>query len=129
MAVHFPKVHAVIRRTVGGYVNGIWTPAAESAQEPFVCNIQPASAGDYTRAQAVSSGRRVTAMMRLYAPVDASLKVAGDNGHPGDIVIYGGERWLVIGSARWDVMNDPDVSHMRYMIALEAEQGPGEVMA
>lgn len=129
MSVFFPKVYQVIRRNPGSYVNGVWTPAGESQPLNIAINIQPASATDYDRLQAMSSGRRVTAMMRVYADLDANLNVAGSNDHPGDIIIYNDQRWLVIGSTRWDVFGNSDTGHMRYMITLEAEHSAGEVMA
>lgn len=128
MAVLFPKTHGVIRRGQGAYVNGVWTPGGEPAVEILLANIQPASSGDYARLQAVAAGRRISAMMRCFTDLDANLKVAGDD-HPGDIVVYNGQRWLVIGSARWDSLDDADTSHCRYMLALEAEHAAGEVMA
>jgi hypothetical protein len=129
MAVFFPRIYQVIRRNPGAYVNGVWTPATDTASVDMPMNIQPASSSDYERVQAVASGRRVTAMMRAFAPIDADLKVAGTNDYPGDIVIYGDRRWLVIGSSRWDVLADPELDHIRYMLALEAEHAPGEVTA
>lgn len=128
MGVFFPRLYPVIRRGKGAYVNGVWTPAFETQAVELALNIQPASQSDYERVQAVASGRRVTAMMRAFANLDADLKVAGADDHPGDIVVYNQDRWLVIGSSRWDVFGD-ELDHVRYMLALEAEHAPGEVMA
>lgn len=128
MGVFFARSYEVIRRNPGQYVDGVWTPAFDAQAIELPMNIQPASENDYIRVQAVASGRRVTAMMRAFTNLDAELKVAGDN-HPGDIVLYNGQRWLVIGSARRDVLGDAESSHMRFMLALEAEHAAGEVMA
>lgn len=129
MAVLFPKTYAVIRRGQGSYIDGVWNPASEGAAEILLANIQPATAGDYMRAQSIASGRRVNAMMRCITNLDANLRVAGDQGYPGDIVIYDDRRWLVIGSAKWNSLDSGDTSHARFMLALEAEAGAGEVMA
>lgn len=128
MAVMFPRLTQVIRREPGQYVDGNWIPPGEVELSEIPLSIQPASQSDYMRTQATLSGRRVTAMMRVYANLDANLRVAGYNEHPGDLVIYNGDRWLVIGSTRWDALNDADTSHCRYMIVLESEHAKGEVM-
>lgn len=129
MAVLFPKTYSVIRRGKGSYINGVWTPSGEAAAEVLLANIQPASAGDYMRAQSIASGRHVNAMMRCFTALDAGLRVAGEEGFPGDVVLYADRRWLVIGSSRWDSLDGGDTAHCRYMLALEAEAGAGEVMA
>lgn len=129
MAVLFPKSYQVIRRGVGSYINGVWTPAPEEGSETLLANIHPASSADYERAQATLAGRRITAMKRCFTNIGANLRVAGGDGYPGDIVIYQGQRWLVIGSADWNSLGDADTSHMRYILALEAERGDGEVTA
>lgn len=129
MAVMFSKIHKVIRRSGGGYVNGIWVPALESSPEDMVLHIQPASDSDYLRVQTTSGGRRVTAMVTVTADIDAGLHVAGDDDYPGDIVIYNGRRWIVIGSARFDSLVNSSTNHMRYMATLEAEHAANEAMS
>lgn len=129
MGVLFPKAYQVIRRGVGSYINGVWTPAPEEAPGPLLANIHPASSADYERAQATLAGRRITAMKRCFTDIGANLRVAGSDGYPGDIILYNGQRWLVIGSAEWNTLNDPDTSHFRYIITLEVEHGDGEVTA
>lgn len=127
MGVLFPKAHSVIRRNAGSYVNGEWRLAGENGAETLPLNIQPPGNSDYTRLQAVAPGRRLSSMLIAYAGLDAGLKVAGD-GHPGDVVLYNGRRWLVIGESRWDSFDDPDTSHLVYMLALEAEHSVGEAI-
>lgn len=133
MTVLFPKTYQVIRRSAGSYVDGVWTPATESAAQPIELNIQPASVSDYNRLQAMPGGRRITAMVRAFADISAGLKVAGsglnDSGYPGDIVIYKSKRWLVVGQSESDSLNDPDTSHMRYLLVLEVEHGADEITA
>ena len=127
MGVLFPKAHQVIRRSPGAFVNGEWRLPIESGAETLALNIQPPNNTDYTRLQAVAPGRRLSSMLIAYAGLDAGLKVAGDS-HPGDVVIYNGRRWLVIGESRWDSFDDPDTSHLVYALALEAEHSAGEAI-
>lgn len=129
MAVLFPKIYKVIRRNNGAYIDGVWTPGVESKPEDIYLNIQPASIQDYQRTQAIFAGRRVSAMYRAFADIDAGLTVAGEDGHPGDIVIYNNERHLVIGKAIWNTLNSPITSHVRYMLVMESEHEAGEVAA
>ncbi len=127
MGVLFPKSHQVIRRNSGSFVNGEWRLPIEPGAEALAMNIQPANNTDYTRLQAVAPGRRLSSMLTAFADLDAGLRVAGD-GHPGDVVIYNGRRWLVVGESRWDSFEDPDTSHIVYMLALEAEHTAGEAI-
>lgn len=125
MPVLFPSLYQLIRREKGGYVDGVWTPAIELDVEDIALDIQPANDFDYARVQAISAGRRVTAMVTATAALDAGLHVAGSRGYPGDIVIYNDERWIVIGSARFDSLGG-DTGHCRYLMTLEIEHGAGE---
>lgn len=127
MGVLFPKAFQVIRRSQGTRINGEWTLALEPGAEMLPMNIQPAGSSDYTRLQAVAPGRRLSSMLTAYADLDAALRVAGDD-HPGDVVIYNDRRWLVIGESRWDSLDDPDTSHIVYMLTLEAEHASGEAI-
>lgn len=127
MGVLFPKAHQVIRRNPGTRINGEWTLAMEPGAETLAMNIQPPNNTDYTRLQAVAPGRRLSSMLTAFADLDAGLRVAGD-GHPGDVVIYNGRRWLVIGESRWDSFDDADTSHLVYFLALEAEHSSGEAI-
>lgn len=127
MGVLFPKAHQVIRRSPGSFVNGEWRLPFEPGVETLAMNIQPPNNIDYTRLQAVAPGRRLSSMLTAFADLGAGLRVAGD-GHPGDVVIYNGSRWLVIGESRWDSFDDPDTSHIVYALALEAEHSAGEAI-
>jgi hypothetical protein len=129
MSVMFRRIHKLIRRLPGSYVNGIWQPHLELEQEDIALNIQPATDYDYTRTQAILAGRRVTAMMTATADLEANLHVSGDGDWPGDIIIYNGRRWLVIGSARFDSIPGSITNHMRYLITLEAEHAAAEITA
>ena len=129
MGVLFKKLYKAIRRVPGEYVNGIWRPHIELAQEDIFLDIQPANDFDYQRTQAILGGRRVTAMMTVTADLDANLHVAGDGDWPGDIIIYNDRRWIVIGSARFDSIPNSISNHMRYLITLEAEHAAAEATA
>lgn len=129
MVVFFRRIHKVIRRIPGEYINGIWNSATELPEEDIALNIQPASDSDYSRTEAILSGRRVTAMMTATSDIDADLKVAGDGDFPGDIIIYRNKRWLVIGSAPFDSLLGSITNHYRYMITLEAEHAAAEETA
>jgi hypothetical protein len=127
MPVLFPSVYQLIRREKGSYVDGVWTPAIELEAEEIVLDIQPATDFDYARVQAISAGRRVTAMVTATAALDAGLHVAGADSYPGDIVLYNNERWIAIGSARFNSLGNSDTAHARYLFTLEIEYGEGEV--
>jgi hypothetical protein len=129
MSVLFRRTHKLIRRLPGSYTNGIWTPHVELEQEDIALNIQPAGESDYMRTQAILGGRRVTAMMTAFADLEAGLHVAGDGDWPGDIIIYNSQRWLVIGSARFDSIGNSITNHMRFLLTLEAEHAAAEAMA
>lgn len=104
----------------------------ENPPENMELDIQPANDFDYQRTQIIaqSVGQRVTAMVTATAPLAAGLRVAGSHGYPGDIVLYNDERWIVIGSARFDSLGiGSDTAHMRYLLTLEAEHSAGENIA
>lgn len=129
MSVMFRRIHKLIRRSPGTYVNGIWVPAFEAGEEDIALNIQPATDYDYTRTQAILAGRRVTAMCTATADLNAGIHVAGDGDWPGDIIIYNGRRWLVIGSAVFDAIPNSITNHLRYLLTLEAEHAAAEITA
>lgn len=129
MAVLFRRIHRLIRRLPGSYVNGIWVPSVELPPQDIALNIQPADDRDYARTQAILSGRRVTAMVTATADLNANLNVAGDADWPGDIIIYNNRRWLVIGSATFDAIENSITNHMRYLLTLEAEHAAAEETA
>lgn len=118
----------VIRRRPGEYVRGVWEPAFEPEPITVELGIQPATAGDYERVQSEPGGRRISALLRAYGPLEPVLSVAGDGNTNGDLVQYDGRYWLVIGkhprrhlSAR--------VRHIRYLLAQEVEHSDGEVVS
>lgn len=129
MAVLFPKTYYTIRRGKGTYIDGVYVPSVEPAPQPILLNIQPASATDLQRMQQTDSGRRINAMLAAFGGLGNELNVAGDDGYAGDIVVYENKRWLVVGKSIFNSIDGGDTAHARYLLALEAEYGPGEVMA
>jgi hypothetical protein len=124
----FRKPVQVIRRRQGEYVRGVWTPAQEPEPDTVLLGIQPATAADYQQVEANPEGRRLGSMLRAYGPVENPLTAAGENERNGDLVLYRGAYWLVIGAHVRDTLGRP-VSHIRYLLAQEIEHGDGEVVS
>jgi hypothetical protein len=126
----FRRPHPVIRRLAGHYERGIWLNDDEQLPITVQMGIQPATAGDYERLQSTPGGRRFAALLRAYVDLDApTLMPAGESEAelPGDLVLYQGHRWLVIGRHTRDQLGTRGVSHIRYLLARQIEAGFEEV--
>ena len=118
MAIVFGKPYQVIRRVAGGYVEGLWVPAAEAAAVSIPLNVQPVDPATpgWDQEDLVAFGE-----VGSLTPRNDYLR------QPGDIVLVGGERYLVLSRNRWDVLPAGGTTHDAYRLQREIPKGPGEV--
>lgn len=114
--IHFPKPYPVIKPGQGAWVNGVWVPAAEPQPVTVMLDVQPAGSNDYAQVQASPAGQRVTQLLVAYGEI-GSLTPQGEG--QGDIVLVGGERFLVLGKVDRNTLGNPDTDHARYLLARE----------
>jgi hypothetical protein len=121
------KPYQVIRRRPGTWVKGEYVPSAVETAEGVMGSHQPSRIYDYSTLAAQPGGRRYTLLYRFYTNAELHPAKQGDNGHPGDLVMVDGERFLVVGVAEWRVLPGA-TNHGRYLITNELEHGTGEVV-
>ena len=119
----FRSEHILLRRAKGSYdENGIWIPP-ERHETTFLASIQPVSNRDMDQMETFTGGRRFSRSIRVYT--DEKLKVSDianheDDASSGDIVVYEGENYLIVGEARHNIVKTR-VSHNKYMAVRQIE--------
>lgn len=126
--MRFGVPYSVIRRSPGTYVNGLWVPAAEPASATVKLDVQPLTGGQSRLLESLPEGRRTAQTLIAYAAVGTGLKIADPGSRePGDILLIGGVRWLVVatgGLANLGTLRP--TSHELYLVQREIEKAPGE---
>lgn len=117
MATSFRRPHQFLRNRSGIWVQGEWVPAADPAPVDVMATVQPASSSDYDRVEALQGGERPDALLRVYTDERMRIRGAGP-ADLGDILLYDGRRWLLIGEALRGVLRTR-VSHNRYLATPE----------
>ncbi|WP_066733548.1 hypothetical protein [Cupriavidus sp. D384] len=116
----FRKPVQIRRRAAGRWQAGRWLDGAEAPLVTVLASVQPAHRADYDGMQALSEGRRIDAMVRIYT--DAMLNVAGADRLNGDLIVWrGGPRpgdYLVVAMNPWQ---SGVIPHYRYLAVLEVE--------
>jgi len=119
----FDKPFPVIARSVGMYVDGVWTVPTEAAPVMVMGNCQPVTATEYDKMKLEDYGRRIEHARKFYTT--AKLNIAGENNSPGDILIYRDKRYIVMGEAIYDALSDL-TNHNRYWLFEEIAKELGE---
>lgn len=95
----FRTSHTVKRKEPGSRgAGGVWVDGDEK-DITIKASVQPATSSDYDLMQATAGGRRLEAMIRIYT--DTELVPAGKDNTNGDVLVWRGNRYLVIGIAPW----------------------------
>jgi hypothetical protein len=104
----------MLRRTPGARdENGRWVEGGE-VPGTFIATVQPAQKNDYDQLQTLPEGRRVERAVRIYTA--ERLNVAGEDASNGDILLWEGERYLVVAVSAWRTTM---LKHYRYLASLE----------
>ncbi|WP_237173039.1 hypothetical protein [Paracandidimonas lactea] len=111
MTIRTPQT--IIPRSEGSRVNGIWQDGADLPAITILGSVQPATKGDYDQLQAEQSGRRIERLVRLYT--DARLPVAGEDRTNGAILLWEGERYLLVAVSPW---RSTALKHYRYLAGM-----------
>lgn len=114
------RPQTIIPRAEGQRENGRWLEGPPGEPYTISASVQPATAGDYDRLQALAEGRRITAMVRIYT--SAVLNVAGQDWRNGDRLVWDqaphpGE-YLVVAMSAWQ---SGVIPHYRYLAVLQNE--------
>lgn len=112
----FPRLHQVIRKGQGAYVEGEWVPAPDGAPTTLALNVQPGRAQDYEQVESEPGGQRLSGLLVAYGDTAAPLT-------EGDILLYGNARWVCISAPPPRDALGPDVAHIRYLFTREIEAG------
>lgn len=112
----FGKLHPVIRKGQGSYVEGRWVEAPEGAPSFVLLSVQPASDADREMVEGDPGGQRLSGLLRAYGGTAAPLK-------EGDVLLYDGARWRVVSAPPARDALGPDVAHVRYILTREIEPG------
>ena len=129
MATSFRRPIPVIQRTVG-YFNdrdGSYVPAVEPDPVMIMGTTWPARASDYDRMEALQDGRKMNELRLMNCDTRLNTVKQGGvgEGHPGDVVLEDGARFLVIHERRHTILQS-SVSHYRYILEREISKAPGE---
>lgn len=96
-------------RTEGRRIDGRWIDGAV-VKKSFLGTIQPARSSDYERMEALSEGRRIESLIRVYT--NTLFNVAGESTKNGDLVEWRGEFYLITQISPWQ---SGLISHNRYI--------------
>jgi hypothetical protein len=119
----FDKPFSVIKRSVGTYVDGVWTLPDDPAPVTVMGVIQPVRPVEYEATKLDRFGRHVESAKKFYTK--ATLNVAGEGGFPGDIVLYNNKRFIAMGLAVYDTLGG-ETDHKRYWLIEEIDKEIGE---
>ena len=118
----FRKPFSVIRRNPGGYVNGLWTDGAETTST-VQATVQPMSLRDFSESGVAHEGSNLSDYRTMFTT--SKLTVQGDGDSPGDLVIVGGEKFLIVGIMDNNTLGT-DVSHYQYYLMREIKHEVGK---
>ena len=112
----FAKLHTVIRRGSGSYVDGVWTPPTDGPTTTMLLDLQPAKGDDVERVRSDIGGQSLTALLVGYGGTTNPLT-------EGDILVYGGQRYVVISAPPPRDALSGDTGHVKYLFTRELEAG------
>lgn len=104
--------HMVVRRSPGAYEEGRYVPGPVTP-DTILASVQPATNVEYSRVQATLEGRMPSTLLRVYT--NSRLAIHSKDEHPGDLLQYNGESYVIIAEALRDVLQGSPVSHNRYL--------------
>ena len=111
----------VISRSPGMWHEGKYYPEQDGIPRNVPMTIQEPSAGDRNAIEALVNGRRAARYIKAYTDIKLNAVGQDPGGNPGDIIIFDGKRYLIIGEANFTMMRrqmgSNTVSHYRYYAA------------
>ena len=112
----FGRLHQVIRKAPGAYVDGRWVEPAEGPPVPVLLSVQPIGTEDYERVQGMAGGQNMAGMVRAYGSTTAPLK-------EGDVLLYDNARWRCLSAPPPRDTLGPETAHIRYIFTREIDPG------
>jgi|SRR5215469_198050 len=122
MTTSFRKSYQVLKRNMGTWTEGQYTPDDTSGQVINVmATVQMPSVGDMARIEATLYGKRAARYIKIYTDTRLGVvnqQIDGFRGtYPGDLFYYDGSEYLIFGEADFTMLSQTratQVSHWRY---------------
>jgi hypothetical protein len=132
MTTSFRKPFTVMKRAAGYWQDGFYhLPNEQGTPTVVYMTIQMARPQDMVALEPLLEGRRRSRVIRLYTDTRLNPVSQEPNGNPGDLVLYDGSEYLIIGEADYTFLKrtrQTPVSHFRYYAAETIEHAADEVV-
>lgn len=125
MTTSFRRPFTVMKRVAGYWQDGFYVQPDEQGTPTVVyMTIQMARQQDMIALEPLLEGRRNSKFIRIYTDTRLNPVAQEPNGNPGDLILYDGGEYLVIGEADYTFLKrtrSTPVSHFRYYAAQTIE--------
>lgn len=110
--MNFRKPQTIKRKSDGKWVDGRWVEGSEVKTTIFA-SVQPLRKVDYEMLENQMSGMKLKGAVRIYT--DEVLSVAGDDLTGGDVLVWQGREYRIVGASEWQ---SGIINHYRYYGAM-----------